>query len=89
MPFKSKSQMRLCFNKHNKKWNCEEWLDKTEDVCCLPEKVGEKSKFRCIKKGERIIGKVQTGPRGGKYFTITEKDSKGKDRCTVKVYLKK
>jgi hypothetical protein len=41
-----------------------------------------------MKKGERIIGKVQTGERGGRYFTITEKDKKGLI-CTVKVYLPK
>lgn len=85
-------------------WNCDEFLSKTPSVCCLPEKKGYpvtlkgastkhtsefvKNKRRCMKNGERIVGKVQTGPRGGKYFEIKEKDSKG-IVCIVKVYLPK
>lgn len=86
MPFKSKSQLRTCYRKKDKRWNCGEWLEKTDNVCCLPEKTTN-VKSRCIKKGERVVGKVQVGPRGGKYFTITEKDKNGKVICVVKVYV--
>ena len=87
MPFKSKSQLRLCYNKHDKNWNCDEFLEKTKNVCCLPEKLAYgKPKCRPIRKGERVKGKIQTGPRGGKFFFITEKN-KGKTVCQVKVYL--
>jgi hypothetical protein len=41
-----------------------------------------------MKVGERIVGKIQQGPRGGKFFTIEEKDKKGKI-CVMKVYLSK
>ena len=86
MPFKSKSQLRTCYGTHKKGWNCNEWLDKTPSVCCLPEKKGMPVRSRCMKKNERIIGKVQTGARGGKFFTIEERDSKG-TICIVKVYV--
>ena len=88
MPFKSLSQLRLSYSKHNPRWNSDEWLSKTPSVCCLPERKNStpRSKARCRKVGERIKGPIQTGPRGGKYFTITEKDSKGVI-CEVKVYL--
>jgi hypothetical protein len=101
MPFKSRSQLGVCYSRRTslrdsssrdsskrKSWNCDEWLDKTPSVCCLPYRKGDPVKTRCMKKGERIIGKVQTGERGGRYFTITEKDKKGLI-CTVKVYLPK
>jgi len=41
-----------------------------------------------MRKGERIKGPVETGTRGGRFFTLTERDAKGKI-CTVKVYLSK
>jgi len=87
MPFKSRSQLGTCYQKGDKGgWKCDEWLDKTPSVCCLPYKKGDKVKSRCMKSGERIKGKIQTGPRGGKFFTITEKDKKG-IVCTIKVYV--
>jgi len=43
-------------------------------------------KHRCLKKGERVKSKIQTGPRGGRFFTIQEKDKQGVI-CTVKVYV--
>jgi len=86
MPFKSKSQLRTCYGRRQKGWNCDEFLQKTPSVCCLPEKVGMPIKTRCMRKGERIVGKVQTGARGGKYFLIEEKDVHGKV-CTIKVYV--
>lgn len=86
MPFKSKAQLRTCFSLHPPGWDCKEWLDKTKSVCCLPERVGMPVKTRCMKTGERIVGKVQVGPRGGRYFEIIEKDKAG-EVCKVKVYL--
>jgi|KBSMisStandDraft_5_1062788.scaffolds.fasta_scaffold79991_2 hypothetical protein len=90
MPFKSKAQLRTCYSKKAKgqanNWNCDEFLNKTESVCCLPEKKGDKIKSRCMKNGERVIGSIKVGPRGGKFFTIQEKDSRGVV-CIVKVYL--
>jgi hypothetical protein len=91
MPFVSKSQLRTCYGKNNKSdqstWNCDEFLKKTESVCCLPEKKGtSRSKTRCMKKGERVKGSIKIGPKGGKFFIIEEKDKKGKV-CTMKVYL--
>lgn len=89
MPFRSKAQLRTCFSGNMKGVNCREWLGKTkESICCLPEKVGEyPAKCRQQYKGERIIGKVQTGPRGGRFFVIEEKSKNGKP-CKIKVYVK-
>jgi hypothetical protein len=86
MPFKSKSQLRLCYNKKDPRWNCDEWLKKTDSLCCLPEKLGYPTKCRTVKKGEKIKGSIQTGPRGGKFFVITEKDKKGV-LCEIKFYI--
>lgn len=92
MPFVSRSQLRTCYSKKYKNprstWNCDEFLDKTPSVCCLPEKKGMPVKSRCMKSGERVKGKIQTGPRGGKFFTIEEKDKRGKV-CVIKVYIPK
>jgi len=86
MPFKSKSQLRTCYNKKAKGWQCDSWLKETPSVCCLPEKKGTPVRSRCMRKGERIVGKIQEGPRGGRFFTIEERDSKGRI-CIIKVYL--
>ena len=86
MPFTSKSQVRTCYGRKPKGWNCDEWLDKTPSVCCLPEKKGMPVKSRCMKSGERIKGKIQTGARGGRYFVIKEKDNKG-TVCIIRVYI--
>ncbi len=89
MPFKSKSQLRTCYaRKHShpsSTWNCDEWLRKTPDIGCLPEKKGKRPKRACRnqRKDEKIIGKIMTGPRGGKYFIIRQ----GEDE--IKVYVKK
>jgi hypothetical protein len=89
MPFKSRSQISVCYNKKDPRWNCNLWMKETPSVCCLPySKSTGKSKSRCMKVGERIVGRVQTGARGGRFFTIEEKDKKGKI-CTVKIYLSK
>jgi hypothetical protein len=95
MPFKSKSQLRTCYGRRTEPrgarsketWNCDQWLRETKSICCLPEKKGIPTKSRCLRNGERIKGKVQTGPRGGRFFIITEKDSRGRKICEVKVYL--
>ena len=86
MPFASKSQLRTCYKKNDKNWDCKEFLDATPSVCCLPERKGATVKTRCMRKGERVVGKVKVGPRGGRYFTITEKDRQG-IACTMKVYV--
>lgn len=88
MPFTSRSQLGACYKKHDTRWNCDEWLEKTPSVCALPYRKGIQTKSRNIRVGERIIGKVQTGSRGGRFFTITEKDNKGVI-CVIKVYLPK
>ena len=73
--------------KTKKKWDCDEWLKETDSVCALPEKKGLPVKKRNAKVGERIVGKLQKGPRGGKFFLITEKNKRGKEICVVKVYV--
>ena len=88
MPFRSKSQLQACYKRNDPKWNCNKWLQETPSACCLPYKKGGTVKSRCLRKGERIRGPVQNGPRGGKFFTITEKDNKGVI-CEMKVYLPK
>ena len=86
MPFKSKSQLRLCYAQ--KKWNCDKWLKETPSVCDLPERSRGNTKTRSQRKGEIVKGKLTTGPRGGLYFEIVEKRKDGSG-CTVKVYVKK
>jgi len=88
MPFKSKAQLLACYKRGDPAWNCDEFLEKTPSVCCLPYKKGGNVKSRCMKSGERIKGPIKTGARGGRYFEIKEKDSKGVV-CTVKVYVRK
>lgn len=88
MPYKSKSQLSTCYGGRMKGVNCDKWLRETPSVCCLPYRKGGETKSRCLKVGERVKSKVKIGPRGGRYFTIKEKDSKGKI-CEVKVYLPK
>lgn len=88
MPFVSKAQLRTCYSRRPKGWDCDEFQRATPSICCLPEKKGYPVKTRCMKNGERIVGKVQTGPRGGRFFIIEERDSKG-TVCTIRVYLPK
>ena len=81
MPFQSKSQLRTCFSKEAKAkaqgkktgWNCKKWLKETKDPDCLPSFKGRPRKCvtcRRMRKGEKIVGPVQTGPRGGRYFFV-------------------
>lgn len=88
MPFKSKAQLRTCYDRQIKGWDCEKFLNHTPSVCCLPEKKGLPRKTRCMRKGERAVGAIQTGARGGKFFIIEEKDSKGVI-CVMKIYVPK
>lgn len=88
MPFVSKSQLRTCYSKSPKGWDCKTFLAHTPSVCCLPEKKGLPRKTRCMKTGERKVGKIQTGSRGGKFFIIEEKDKNGVI-CLMKVYVPK
>lgn len=86
MPFRSKAQLRTCYAGRLPGFStqkCDEWLKETPSVCCLPERVGMETKTRCQRNGEKVKGKVKTGPRGGRYFEIKE------GNCVVKVYLKK
>jgi len=92
MPFQSKSQIQTCYSRKPKGWNCDEWLIKTPDICNLPYKKSKSknppTKSRKIKKGEIIKGKIQTGPRGGKYFIIKQYHPNSKKvKCTIKVYV--
>lgn len=88
MPFKSKAQLRTCYSARPKGWNCDAWLKETKSVCDLPEKVGMPMKFRSIRSGEITKGPIKTGPRGGRYFDITERSGR-KVSCIVRVYLKR
>lgn len=85
MPFKSKAQLRTCYS--SRRWDCDKWLEHTPSICCLPEKKGLPVKSRCIKDNEKVKGPIITGPRGGKFFVITEKNKKG-EMCQMKVYVK-
>lgn len=87
MPFQSKSQLQTCYQKKYSNWNCDAFLKETPSVCALPYKKGYPSKSRKIKQNEKIKGKLQIGPRGGKFFIITERNSKG-IVCSMKVYVK-
>lgn len=86
MPFRSRSQLRTCYSKHDKRWDCDEWLKETPSLCNLPERSGMTKKSRTKKRGEIIKGPLKVGPRGGKYFEIVE--YAGKEKCLVKVYVK-
>jgi hypothetical protein len=84
MPFASRSQLRTCFFKkftQNSPWDCIEFLNKTKNPLCLPERVGgpRSSKCRPLRKGEEIIGPVMKGKKGGYFFM-----AKG-----VKIYIPK
>jgi len=81
--FASRSQLRTCYGKQDERWNCDSNLDETPSVCCLAEKSDQPMKCRSMRKGERVVGPVITGSRGGRYFIITEGD------CEIKIYLPK
>ncbi len=99
MPFKSKSQLRTCYGKRSKTggqgWNCDLWLEETPSICDLPERhtqsrkgpsASKGTKRRQRKRNEKIKGPIITGPRGGRYFIITERDKRG-IKCQIKVYV--
>ena len=90
MPFRSRSQLSTCYGTGGfgrGEELCDRFLKETPSICSLPYRKGEGTS-RVQRKGEIVKGKVQTGPRGGKYFMITEKDRNGK-RCEIKVYLRR
>lgn len=80
MPFKSRSQLALCFQKkirnesQGKKvtWDCDEWLEKTRNPLCLPYKKSDGKKkvegCRRLKKNEKVTSPIYVGPKGGLYF---------------------
>ncbi len=90
MPFTSKRQLATCYSRRisakaaGKKWtwNCDEFLDHTQDPMCLPSVKGSSRptpKCRNLKKGEKVISPVYVGARGGVYFYV----------AGVKVYVPK
>jgi hypothetical protein len=78
MPFQSTKQLRTCFSKEISAksqgkpygWNCRKWLKETPDPACLPGKKGGSPPKKCrrIYAGEKVVGKIHIGPRGGHYF---------------------
>ena len=90
MPFQSKSQIRLCYGSPKKSWNCNKFLKETKkSICSLPNRKGESVKRSSGRVAKRTVSRIKTGPRGGKYRLITEKNSKGKVVCECKVYEKR
>lgn len=86
MPFKSKSQLRTCYGRKGGFGKgvkgCDEWLSSTNiSLECLPERASEPYKCRKMKDGERVRSRLMVGPRGGKYFIISEGGYK------IKVYV--
>lgn len=95
MPFKSQSQMGLCYQKkiqaeargRESGWDCDEWLAATSDPCSLPYKKGGHSKpsaecktFQASDaKSLAHHGGLYKGAKGGYYFRL-----KG-----VKIYVPK
>lgn len=57
MPFRSKSQVRLCFSKNDPNWDCRQWAKKTSDIKSLPEK---KKKKKIKKFSEWVKDKEST-----------------------------
>lgn len=88
MPFKSTAQLGKCYRSKDESWNCKKWVKETDCICCLPNRVGGYRK-RYMHSTEKVIGKTQTGPRGGKFFIIKEKDHKTNKMCHTKVYIPK
>lgn len=87
MPFESRSQLGTCYAGQMPGVDCDEWLRETRSVCGLPYRRGIVGNNRRV---QRRKGPVRVGPRGGRYFTITERDARtGKKLCTVKVYLRR
>lgn len=79
MPFKSRSQLAVCYNRkfasHGlSKWDCDEWLSKTPNPKCLPYKGSLPShldsfegKCKVLSPDQRKVSGVHLGPRGGAY----------------------
>lgn len=90
MPFTSAAQLRTCYGTKKTGWNCAKFLKETDSVCCLPEKVSQKPKYKKKKNSiKRTVSKIKTGPRGGRYQTIREYDKKSKKLlCEKKIYVR-
>jgi len=89
MPFKSRSQMRTCYGRQPKGWDCDKWLAETPSVCCIPECKGAKQPKTCIpgRQGVATVGPIEKGARGGQYRVIREVDARGKI-CEIRVYVR-
>lgn len=76
MPFTSRRQLQTCFGQQitalskgkNWSWDCKKWLQETPDPKCLPTIKGKPAKCRPMRNGEKIIGPIYEGPKGGHYF---------------------
>lgn len=42
MPFKSKAQMKACYAKHDKNWDCHKWSKETSNKSSLPKRAKKK-----------------------------------------------
>lgn len=62
-------------------WDCDRWTKETPDPGCLPTLKGHSRPRACrkLRAGEKIVGPVHRGPRGGNYFMVVD----------VKVYVPK
>jgi hypothetical protein len=84
MPFQNLSQLRTCYGLYDKRWNCDRWLKETNSVCALHDRKTGRQPSTPRKK---VKSKIMEGPRGGKYFMITEYGSSGRKVCEKKVYV--
>lgn len=85
MPFKSKSQLRTCYNKNDPNWDCDRFLSHTNNICDLPNNLNSKPTTHKRNVVSRTKTRTFKGPKGGTFFYIIEKFSNG-DSCRTKVY---
>lgn len=85
MPFQSLAQLRTCYAKHDPRWNCDQWAKET-DLSSLkersPKKQHQTTKKSKISGGNLAKSKIYTGPRGGRYFYLTQGGTR------VKIYVR-
>lgn len=76
MPFKSRSQLGLCFSKQfsshgSSSWDCEKWLEETPNATCLHHRLaGFENKVEGCRKlspKDKKVSGVHFGARGGAY----------------------
>lgn len=67
MPFKSKSQWKLCYTlqKQGKGWNCDEWKRGVK-YSSLPEKASRKSRSRSRKMTRRSRSRRSRGVKNSR-----------------------